>query len=882
MRKIIILLVLILCGNLGFGQNKVIDKKVNLNFKDQPIKLILNEITKQSNARFAYNPDVIPLNKKVSIQKSNISIKDALNIIFKNENIQFKASKSQISLFKKRQKAKKQFTISGYLKDGETGEALIHGTILLKGMGKGTTTNEYGFYSLTLEPGEYDIQYSYMGYNAEARKFDLSKNLKHDVSLAPALELDEVKVVASELTKVYEKAEMGTHNIPLKEIKKIPVLLGETDILKTIQLLPGIQSGNEGSSGIYVRGGGHDQNLIMLDGVPLYNVSHLFGFFSVFNTDAINNAKMIKGGFPARYGGRLSSVLDIRMKEGNMNEKRGSGSIGLISSRFSYEAPIKKDRTSFIISARRTYIDLLAKPAIAIANANADPQDGKKSGGYYFYDLNLKINHKFSDKSRLYLSSYWGKDKLHGSNTTNYSYTHNGDNYTTENKNGGLIKWGNFIGVVRWNYQLSSKLFSNTTLTYSRYNFEANNEMNNKYTTNGTTTISNTLNKFRSGIFDYTAKVDFDYLPTPNHYIKFGFGNTHHTFKPSGAQYKWGDGEDINTANTETDEVKANEFWGYIEDDFKVGSFLKFNLGVRFSGFTNNEYTFTYLQPRANVNIQLSPNSSFKMSYSRMAQYLHLLTNPTVGLPTDLWVPPTKNAPAEYADQYAVGFSKQIKRTYNLSIEAYYKKMHNLVEYEEGASFFGSNKDWENKIVVGTGESYGVELFIEKRTGKTTGWIGYTLAWANRNFPDIDRGQTFPFRYDRRHDISVVLTHKLSERVDVGAAWVYGTGQAITLGFEQYQPITLGSDQHWYSKAEHHSKRNNYRAPAYHRLDMNINFKKKKKWGERTWSVGFYNAYSRQNPFFLYTEYVWQEERDAVKQLSIFPIIPSVSWSFKF
>lgn len=871
----IILIALILCSLIGFGQSKVLEKKVNLDFTDQSIELILKEISDQTNARFAYNPAIIPIKKKISIQKTNISIRKVLEIIFKGEQISYKSTKTQISLFKKKAD-KKQFTLSGYIKDKSSDESLIQATVYIMNKGQGTTSNNYGFYSLTLEEGDYQLRFSYIGYTTQIIDIKLYTDRVANIVLKPSIELKEVTVVASASEKSFNRAEMGVHTIPLKEIKKIPVLLGETDILKTLQLLPGIQSGNEGSSGIYVRGGGHDQNLIMLDGVPLYNVSHLFGFFSVFNTDAINNAKMIKGGFPARYGGRLSSVLDIRMKEGNMNEFHGSGSIGLISSRISLEGPINKGKTSFIISARRTYIDILAKPALAIINSKNDNEDNSFS--YYFYDLNMKINHKFSPKSRLFLSAYLGKDDLNGESTYRYQYSDS----QSEDINGGDVEWGNIIGVARWNYQLNSKLFSNTTFTYSRYKFDAGNYSTQKNTTDGNTSTYNSLNKFRSGINDLTAKIDFDFLPNPNHYIKFGFGNTYHEFQPSGAQFEWNDGEEINLSDTENDELKANEYFAYIENDFKIGSKIKFNLGLHFSGFTYKEKTFNYLQPRANLNILLSKNSSLKLSYARMAQYLHLLTNPTVGLPTDLWVPPTKKVPAEYSDQFAIGYSKEINDNYNLNIEAYYKKMYNLVEYKEGSSFFGSSKGWEDKVDLGTGESYGVEVFIEKRSGKTTGWFGYTLSWANRNFENIDNGETFPFRYDRRHDVSLVLTHKLKKNIDLGFIWVYGSGQAITLGLEKYNPIDLGSGFNPYGDIEHHEKRNNYRTPAYHRMDVNINFTKKKKWGTRTWSVGLYNAYSRQNPFFMYVEWDMHKEVDVVKQLSIFPIIPSVSYSFKF
>ncbi len=768
--------------------------------------------------------------------------------------------------------AQNKFTISGTISDSTSGEKLIGATFYEKENLKGTTSNLYGFYSLTLPEGEYDIICSYMGYQPFQRKLLLNKNQELNIKLKSSINLKEFVISAENSEKQYEINRMSSINVDLDKVQSLPVLLGEVDIIKTIQLLPGVQSGSEGSSGLYVRGGGPDQNLILLDGVPVYNASHLFGFFSVFNADAINSVELIKGGFPARYGGRLSSVLDIRMKEGNMNEFHGAGSIGLISSKISIEGPIIKEKTSFILSARRTYIDILAQPLIRMADNDIDRV------GYYFYDLNTKINHKFSDKSHLYYSFYTGSDKFYMGYTD--KYLDFGTDYESSTKN--HLRWGNLISALRWNYRITPKLFSNTTVTYSRYKFDILDEYNNKETTSGgVVTEDNFQAKFFSQINDWSGKVDFDYLPSPNHYIKFGTGYTYHIFEPEATQIKI---DDINNPlDTSFGAIKqyGNEMWVYFEDDIKISDKIKINPGIYASGFFIKDKFYYSIEPRFNSRILLGKKNSIKFSYARMTQYLHLLTNPSIGLPTDLWVPTTKTIEPEKSHQIAVGYSQNIKKKFELSIEGYYKWMDNLIEYEDGASFFGNTENWEDKVVTGKGWSYGGEILFEKRVGKTTGWIGYTLSWTERQFDDINFGEKFSYRYDRRHDIGIAITHEFNERVDIGLVWVYGTGNAFSLGLETFMPYNAFFGNNYANPVVYIESRNNYRMPAYHRLDLGVNIHKEKKWGEATWSFGIYNVYNRKNPFYLYFSYDDNSHKQ-LKQISIFPLIPSVSYQFKF
>ncbi len=768
-----------------------------------------------------------------------------------------------------------QHTISGYVQDGATGEPLIGATVYDTLSQKGTTTNVYGFYSITLKTDAVVLQYSFVGFQSQVRELELVENQKISIELLEISELQELIVNASERNKIEDNTQMSSHDISMDKVNSLPALLGEKDVMKTIQLLPGVQSGSEGTSGVYVRGGGPDQNLILLDGVPVYNASHLFGFFSVFNADAINSVQLTKGGFPAHYGGRLSSVIDIRMKEGNMKKFHGEGSIGLIAAKLLLEGPIIKDKTSFAISARRTYIDLLARPLINSAN------DGQGNAGYFFYDLNAKLNHKFSDRSRLYASGYFGNDKFYVKSKDKYI-----DAGTTyENNEDAGLNWGNAIAALRWNYQLTPKLFSNTTITYSKYKFKVGFAAE-EIRTNNTGTVKDEYSfAYLSGIQDYAAKIDFDYTPHPDHFIKFGGGYTMHTYTPGVNQYKQDASGFVIDTTFGSDIISAGEFWGYVEDDFKISTRLKVNLGLHFAGFVVNNTTYTSLQPRIAARYMLNENSSLKASYSKMTQYLHLLSNSGIGLPTDLWVPPTDNVKPLDAHQVALGYAQTLAKKYQISVEGYYKTMSNLIEYKDGATFFGNDQSWEDKVEVGKGWSYGAEFMIEKKVGKATGWIGYTLSWSNRQFDNLNFGKPFPYRYDRRNDIGVAFTYEFTESIDIGVVWIYGTGNAFTLGTERYlalDPSSLNANIFGGgAEIEHIESRNNYRAPSYHRLDTGINFHKKKKWGERTISLGVYNMYNRQNPFYLYfTQDDGGNKRLA--QASIFPLIPSFTYSFKF
>jgi len=775
-----------------------------------------------------------------------------------------------------------RFTISGYLTDNSTGEKLINANIYNAITRQGTVTNNYGFYSITLPSDSVYLTFSYVGYLPVVYKLLLNKDTTINMPLPLEGELDEVTISGSRIESIVDKTQMSSNEVQMKMVKNLPVILGEIDLLKTIQLLPGVQSGTEGTSGFYVRGGGPDQNLILMDGVPVYNVNHLFGFFSVFNAEAINSATLIKGGFPARYGGRLSSVLDVRMKEGSNRKFKGSFAIGTIASRFTFEGPIIKDKCSFIVSARRTYIDVLARPLIWLINKQNTDNGFVENikAGYYFYDLNAKINYIFSNRNRLYLSVYNGDDQAYLIDKYGTENYYNGVTTKTSSKEEFRLKWGNITTSLRWNYMFSDKLFSNTTLAYSRYRFLTRLEYEEKR--NDSITGQGKFD-YISGIYDAGAKIDFDYLPSPNHYIRFGLNYTNHEFNPGVSlyrdKYQGSEGIDTTLGNKR---VFANEINLYAEDDFKIGSHLKINAGLHFSNFFLKNTHYNSLEPRISANLALSSKLSAKAAFSVMNQYIHLLSNTSIGLPTDLWLPVTDSIKPQNSLQYAVGLAYSLTNQIDISIEGFYKEMVNLIEYKEGASFLSFSDDWQQKVEIGKGNSYGIEFLIEKSSGKFTGWIGYTFAYANRQFPNINQGKQFPYKYDRRHDISVVLTYKFSDRVDVGLTWVYGTGNAATLVTDKFEKATsneiYGYGQGLVGSFE---SRNAFRMPSYQRLDLGVNLHKQKKHGLRTWSLGVYNVYNRQNPFMLMIE-DRGDKPSKLMQISLFPIIPSFSYRFEF
>ncbi|MEA4935611.1 MAG: carboxypeptidase-like regulatory domain-containing protein [Paludibacter sp.] len=809
------------------------------------------------------------------------------------------------------------YTISGHITDEASGETMINASVYEFNSKKGTVTNAYGFYSLTIPKGLTNLQFSYVGYLTQSKIFNLTKDTVINIKFKPSVQLQEVTVIGHQKISGVESVQMSAIEVPISQIKTIPTLFGEADLVKALQLLPGVQAGSEGSTGIYVRGGGPDENLFLLDGIPVYNVNHMAGFFSVFNPDAVKTVTLYKGSFPARFGGRLSSVIDVRMNDGNDKKIHGNVSVGLISSKINIEGPIIKEKTTFNISARRTYSDLLLQPVLYLGMREEmqKGEEGKMSAGYYFYDLNVKLSHKISDEDRLYASLYSGDDIIYTNFRNSYTSGYNEEENISYNNTSRMKmdwNWGNIVSSLRWNHIVNNQLFMNATAAYTRYRFDMGVGTSLKniitYPDSVTTQLFETNLGYKSGIEDYTLKVDYDYAPHPNHDVKFGANYTYHTFRPGVSVARIAEVNNQSTIQVDTvigdKNVYSHEGMFYAEDNISVAYFLKLNLGLHYSIFNVQKKNYHALQPRVSMRMLASDNLSFKAGYAAMTQYVHLLSNSYVSLPTDLWVPVTKRIDPMRSHQYSAGVFYNYKDVIDFSVEGYYKSMHNLIEYKDGATFLGSSTGWEDKVVMGDGWSYGVEFLAQKSVGKTTGWIGYTWSKSERLFnrpgQELNYGRIFPAKYDRRHDVSIVVSHKFSNKFDLAATWVFSTGNTGTLAMQQYAAGILpeqnnsSGDYGVYvpvtSELDFISSRNNYRFNPYHRLDLGVNFHKKKKYGTRTWNISVYNAYCNNNPFLVYPKETgtWNSvtqtynTKKSLVQISVFPIIPSFSYSYKW
>ena len=753
------------------------------------------------------------------------------------------------------------YTLSGYVKDSRTGETLIGVNVFNKSsVNQGTSTNNYGFYSLTMPQGKYTIKVSYVGYGDMEMEVDLTNNVSKNISLTEGVVMQEVVITADPKDKNVSSTKMGTVTMPIENIKKMPALMGEVDVLKSIQLLPGVKA-MEGSSGFYVRGGGIDQNLVLLDEAIVYNPGHLLGFFSVFNADAIKNVTLIKGGMPAQYGGRLSSVVDIQMKEGNNQAFGVEGGIGLIASRLTVEGPIQKNKSSFMVSARRTYALDLAQPFI----------DKTKFAGtnYYFYDLNTKVNYTLSDKDRLYLSGYFGRDKLiFNSNERGFKFE---------------LPYGNATATLRWNHVFSPKVFMNVSAIYNDYDFQVD----------GGQDVFKL--KIFSGVRDYNAKLDFDWFANVNHTVKYGLNYTYHRLTPNVANFTNGE-QDF----TNADKIKpkyAHETALYAADIWKVTPQLTLEYGARLSAFqhvgpyksTINDIqyaagkpikTYTGFEPRASAKLNLDEVSSLKLGITATTQYLHLVSNSTSSLPADVWVPSSELVAPQRGVQYAMGYFRNFKdNVWETSVEVYYKNLKNQIDYPE--DYVGQpSQDVEQSFVFGRGKAYGAEFFIKKAKGRLNGWVGYTWSRTLRKFPAVNKGKEYPSTYDRIHDVVVVANYQINKKWDLNGNFVFATGNTFTplkslFFIDQKLNIDYGD-------------RNSLRLPNYHRFDFGATFTPKpdKVGLKSSWTFSVYNAYNQPNPFFVYYDVKNSFEKGTAKatayQVTLFPIIPSVTWNFKW
>lgn len=744
-------------------------------------------------------------------------------------------------------------TVSGTIKDARSGETLIGTTVRVKELvATGTSANEYGFYSMTLPAGKYTLIVQYIGYLDDSIVVDLGQNVTRNIHLRPAESvLQEVEVSANKQNDNITSAQTGVEKMDVKEMSKIPVLFGEKDIIKTMQLLPGIKSVGDGGGGMYVRGGAADQNLVLLDEALVYNASHLLGFFSTFNSDALKDVTIYKGSQPAQYGGRLSSALDVRMKDGNKQQFEANGSLGLISSKLSLEGPMVKDKGSFFVSGRRTYADLFLQ------------LDEKYKGTQlFFYDLNAKANYRVGEKDVLYLSGYFGRDEL-----------------GLEDLFG--LNWGNATGTLRWNHLVNSKLFSNTSFILSNYNYLV-----------GIQRGGSDFN-LRSDILDYNLKQEFQYFPTTRHSIRFGFSTIYHTIVPG----------EVSSETLNNIALQKRYSWEnavFVSDEWKVNSRLNLIAGLRLSSFSvlgdgdfytldaeravidtthygSGEFVKTYVnpEPRLSASYQLNSSSSLKAAYARNAQYLHLISNSTVSSPTDKWVPTNNNILPEIADQVSFGYFKNLKNnSYETSAEVYYKSMQNQIDYKNGADVLFSDQV-ETQLLTGIGRAYGLEVLFKKKTGKFTGWLSYTLSRTEKKIDGINSDNWYAARQDKTHDLSIVASYDINKKINVSATWVYSTGNAVTFPTGKYY---VDQQAVWL-----YTERNGYRMPAYHRLDLGATFKlKERKHFTNELAIGIFNAYGRENAYTIsFRENESDPTRTEVVQTSLFKFVPSLSWNFK-
>jgi outer membrane receptor for ferrienterochelin and colicin len=857
------LIILLLAAAACHGQS-LLKTPVTLSRQSGTALEFLEDLNRVPGVTISYSSAIVDLKKNIKLSGQEKTVEDVLKAICSNQPVKYVEQNGKIFLVTTLP-PKKKYTVSGYISDKQSGERLIGASIYLPGRNIGTTSNIYGFYSITLEQDTVPLQISYAGYYTTIAPIRIQSDHTMHIELEKNVVMNEMVVVQATKNQTPERTLTGKTDINSSFVKSVPALLGEPDVLKTLQLLPGIQAGSEGTSGLNVRGGSADQNLILLDGVPVYNASHAFGLFSIFNADAVNNVEVLKSGFPSSYGGRLSSVVDVHMKEGDKYDYHGEGGVGLVFSRLTLEGPLKKGRSSFLVSGRRTYVDAFLTPIQSINKSENRVRP-------FFTDLNIKANFPTGLKDRIYFSLYMGQDRLNVKDK--YSYNDPVDHSSSSYRDEYGFSWGNTTAMTRWNHVFNKKTFSNFTFMYSRYRFKVNNlEEENQI---NPTYFTQARNKYFSAIRDWSMKADFDYLPSPDHFLKAGISATLHKYEPGITTiYRNDDGRE---ANVHIDQLSTNsgEYDAYVEDDIRLSQNMKTNIGVRFSAFTVKGKLFTALQPRMNWLYNLHNGWSISASYGKMNQFIHLLSNTSLGLPTDLWLPVTKKVPPQSSQQVAAGASWNYDKSLVFSMELYYKTLKNVIDFTERTVFFNPYDNWEDLVESGTGKAYGMEWLMRKRKGKLTWLTSYTLSKSTRRFPTINNGQSFPYKYDRRHEIKLALVWQKSKKFEVSALWYYTTGYAITLASAEYYDPNVNY------MVEIFDSRNNFRMPDYHRLDLSFRFIKQKRKYLRSWVVSIYNVYDRFNPFYLLEYSGPDAKKSEYDGISVFPFFPSISYQFKF
>lgn len=894
------------------------EKKITIQDKSISLRDVLAQIEKQTGYSIAYEQSNLDLKKKISVSLKKVNIHKALSEILKSTGFTYKITGYHVILIPECKEIEKQKntenkaqkirqTLTGIVIDERTKKPIEYATVsLVKEPAKGTITDSLGHFEIAGIPvGPHDVKVSILGHKSIIF-YDVinipGRGVVFDISLDKNNHyLNEVVVTGRSAPEdLVQSTQMGALSLSKMAIKNVPVIFGEADVVKALQTQPGVVGGIEGLAGMYVRGGNGDENLYMLDGNPLYQINHFGGLFSAFNTEIIKNVDFYKSAFPARYGGRLSSIVNVQTKDGDMKEFHGTAMLGLTSGGLHIEGPIVKEKTSFSASIRRSWLEAVSVPALEIINSSNSNEGNKTLARYAFTDVNLKVKHLFNNRSHAYVNFYWGQDYLKFGKE---EYDLGDDPFRSGDV--GRLRWGNLLLSPGWSYVFSEKLSSNISASYIHY---ASNLKRSVYETFGNETDKNKNsyieNSTENGIDNYSFKADFNYLCTSSHHIRFGANFTHHRFRPefTRSYSNTDNGQSISGNSKET--LAANEMNIYIEDDWKLSSFLSLNAGLRLGYFKIRDESYWSLEPRLSTRFLLSQDLSLKASYSRMDQNIQQVSESYISLPTDYWVPVIENQKPLVSDQVSLGTYYNLNNNYSFSLEGYYKWMNNLLDYKEGYNFLPSTVSWQNKLASGKGWSYGTDFIIRKETGRITGYVGYGLMLADRKFDEINGGKKYPSKYDNRHKINIVANWKVSDNVELNAGWTYMTGNRVTISLENYQSLDVAGFPPGLAPADpylsqdfpginYYDKKNNVRMPSYHRLDVSINIYRPKKNGRMgIWNISVYNVYSRMNPIAITKESMYSSShsfptreiqwRNNFKTLSLFPIIPSISYTYKF